>query len=405
MTFDDSVLVDRIKSSLQTLFEKQMMMNATLSSLGIPLEPAAADPFASSILFTSAFEFTWPMSRSVRNPEMVILDACSLPVMCMKVDFARSSSVFEEFRALLPDLLSDKRSPVPRARWKDLWSSEPSSVAAMEKQIIKLAEQALWSMGTDPAYATDACSRVKAKPDDQVHFLLDAMNADDVPFEDWMVDSGKPKPQNASGCRDSKKKQKKRLRGAAATPQRPPSPVRNNEEEEEEDEEAEEDASRTQSSEHISADDESVGHGVFNVGHYETGLSTAMTAASTPALVTGNCLKGLPLLPPASPTQSAGSMLQPRQLVCYIWNQTSQFPNHDSPDSPSRSRADSFSRGAWLEPSQPDTPATPVAKAIVKNTFLDIDDPHERPHVASRASRSLSPSYSRDESWHDHWHV
>jgi hypothetical protein len=150
--------------------------------------------------------------------------------------------------------------------------------------------------------------------------------------------------------------------------------------------------------------DESIGQGVFHIGAAHSGISAEPTAACTPAAACLKC-KDVPKLPPLSPPGSNASM-QPRQLVCYIWNQTSQFPNDNAEYGQTGRAADNFFRGAWLEPSQPGTPCV-SAKAVVKNTFVDIDDPSERPSSMSRASRSLSPSHlrSRDESWHDHWHV
>lgn len=158
---------------------------------------------------------------------------------------------------------------------------------------------------------------------------------------------------------------------------------------------------------HTKDGDGSISQGVLHVGAAHLGgdleSSTEPTAASTPAMA---CLKSpyLPELPPLSPL-GGNSTMQPRQLVCYIWNQTSQFPNDTAEHGQSGRAADNFSRGAWVEASQPGTPCE-SAKVVVKNTFVDIDDPSERPSSMSRASRSLSPSHlhSRDESWHDHWH-
>lgn len=404
MSFDDAVLVDRIKSSLQALFQKQMMMNATMSTLGMNMAGSSADPFATSTIFTQAFEFTWPASRSMQNPHLVMLEAGSLPIMAMKLDFAARPQIFEDFKALLPDLFSErsKRTPIPRARWKDLWSSEPSSVSDMERQIVKLVEQAFWTMGADHAFANsdDGMQQITNR---KVQLQVAACDADCIDFEDWMMEPCLSPNAKPSG--DSKKTtKKKRARGVPAglTRQASQSPSVLHETDESSLDESE--LNGDQETESKEDSDENIGQGVFHIGAAHSGISAEPTAACTP---TAACLKfkDFPKLPPPSPLGSNASM-QPRQLVCYIWNQTSQFPNDNAEHGQTGRAADNFFRGAWLEPSQPGTPCV-SAKAVVKNTFVDIDDPSERPSSMSRASRSLSPSHlhSRDESWHDHWHV
>eukprot|EP00441_Pelagodinium_beii_P044460 CAMPEP_0197635012 /NCGR_PEP_ID=MMETSP1338-20131121/10947_1 /TAXON_ID=43686 ORGANISM="Pelagodinium beii, Strain RCC1491" /NCGR_SAMPLE_ID=MMETSP1338 /ASSEMBLY_ACC=CAM_ASM_000754 /LENGTH=394 /DNA_ID=CAMNT_0043206985 /DNA_START=159 /DNA_END=1343 /DNA_ORIENTATION=+ len=391
MTFDDIVVVERIKSSLQALYEKQMMMNATMCNLGIPLGEAA-DPFASSMLFTEAFEFTWPMSRSQRNPQMVMMDPGAMPVMQMKPAFAANLRLFEEFKKILPDIFSEKRSPMPKARWKDLWNQEPSSVSAMERQIMKMVEQAFWALGADAAVnESSGASKVPL-----------TMEGDNVPFEDWMFEPPSPKSVTSADSKkmSNRKKKKKKLGGVPSTPSRHPVAPQAVEEEDEEDED---EVGTQENSEPLCSDDEIV-HGVFHTDHaHPTGISTQQTAASTPACSSAaGGLKGLPPLP----HQPSASM-QPRQLVCYIWNQTSQFPNQASADSPAAQPYDGFSRGAWMDPSQPGTPMTSAARVVVKNSFIDIDDPSEQQDVrACRTSRSLSPSFlSREESLRDdYWH-
>merc|ERR1712061_262449 len=59
-------------------------------------------------------------------------------------------------RRILPDFLTPQspRTLMPRARWKELWTTEPASVAALEQQLAKLVEQAFWAMTLDPTYKT-----------------------------------------------------------------------------------------------------------------------------------------------------------------------------------------------------------------------------------------------------------
>eukprot|EP00442_Polarella_glacialis_P059165 CAMPEP_0115143496 /NCGR_PEP_ID=MMETSP0227-20121206/60814_1 /TAXON_ID=89957 /ORGANISM="Polarella glacialis, Strain CCMP 1383" /LENGTH=450 /DNA_ID=CAMNT_0002552353 /DNA_START=117 /DNA_END=1469 /DNA_ORIENTATION=+ len=423
MSFDDPVLVDRIKASLQALFEKQMVMNVTMSSLGIPLS-GSSDPFASSVMFTSAFELTWQLRRAARNPEIVMVNPTCMPVMAMKPEFAMRGEVFQELRIVLPDLFSEKsgRSPIPRARWKEIWSTEPSSVPQMERQIVKLVEQAFWALGVDPAFAVDD-NPVSGK----VQLMAGSMDADSVEFEDWMLDTSLVLPQSPG---DSRKSKKKKLKGPAfqkPTLQQPSIEEMDDEDSEEIDHLEEETVGDTEDSGSrmmnepwpSDEDDESVGLGVFNVGLADslnaccsTDLTAASTEASTPALPNTR-IKGSKLADvPSTPTRS--TTMQPRQLVCYIWNQASQFPNSDDitrvAESPAsnRGRSSAFDRGQWQNKDQSGS-ETPVAaaKAIVKNTFIDIEYPAEKEDVGSRA-RSLPPSifHAHDYcEWHDHWHV
>merc|ERR1719162_1458761 len=115
-------------------------------------------------------------------------------LMTLRVDMLQGDRIFDRFRAILPDFLTCQkaRSPMPRARWKDLWMSEPSSVASLEAQLAKLVEQALWAMGVDPAFQV---------PDETPEPAL----ADTVLFESWMDEPEKG---------DSKKKRKKKKRAA-----------------------------------------------------------------------------------------------------------------------------------------------------------------------------------------------
>merc|ERR1719506_2299945 len=79
---------------------------------------------------------------------------------CMSIkqhhlDSANATELLSCFRQALPDFLTSQssRSPIPKARWKDLFSSKPQSVAAMDKQLAKLMEQSLWLMVSDAAHS------------------------------------------------------------------------------------------------------------------------------------------------------------------------------------------------------------------------------------------------------------
>merc|ERR1711974_441417 len=133
LCFEEPVLVDRIKASLQALYNKQEWMR----SLGIQLSGVADDPFAASSLFTQAFEFTWQIARSARNPNVVLVAPSGRPVMAVKDSFLEGEKLFVEFGRVLDDFLSERcgRVPLAKPRWKEIWTSEPSSVAAVELQL------------------------------------------------------------------------------------------------------------------------------------------------------------------------------------------------------------------------------------------------------------------------------
>merc|ERR1719335_1240864 len=97
----------------------------------------------------------------------------------------------------MPDLLKEHtgRVMLPRARWKELWITRPSSIAQMEQLLVKLVEQALWA-------ATENTKEIL--PDS------DKRNTGNVTFEPWMemeapssIESGKDKKQK----KKTKKKQ------------------------------------------------------------------------------------------------------------------------------------------------------------------------------------------------------
>mmetsp|Transcript_66200 Transcript_66200/g.160050 ORF Transcript_66200/g.160050 Transcript_66200/m.160050 type:complete len:473 (-) Transcript_66200:92-1510(-) len=444
MRFDDPCLVERIKSALQALFQKQMLMN----TLGIKLT-TAADPFAASALFTSAFEFTWQIARSTRNPSMILVDPMCMPVMAMKATFLEGDTIFRELGEVLPDLLSEKsgRAPLPKARWKDLWAIEPSSVQAMEQQLVKLVEQVLWAIGADPS-----C---------EVQRELEGGSSEPVPFEPWMESGESPKAKAKTGDAKKRKKQQKKQRASAASML---SEVTSStcsvgaslpEEEEEDEEEAslaatpapavEEDEEPSEGhfspddAEHRSADealsdDSSVGMGTMHFpgtmhsGEVSTSeVSREPTAASTPCLAhaKSRMASRRPMGSPVHSPLARHQAMSSGQLVCYIWNQASRVAPPASPRStsgPAQAQACStqatspFSRGQWTGPVSPapGTPAqlhSPVLSAVVRKTFVDIDDPNEFVPEPHRTSRSLPPTTRLAEATDAsdllayHWHL
>merc|ERR1712137_1397556 len=69
LRFDDVVLVDRVGVALQTLFQKQAMMN----HMGIKLCGTSENPFGNDKLLMNAFEFTWQFCEPKNNPELVVV--------------------------------------------------------------------------------------------------------------------------------------------------------------------------------------------------------------------------------------------------------------------------------------------------------------------------------------------
>lgn len=125
MTFEDPRLVERIEAAVQAMFVSHMMIAGD------------KDALAAATFFTSAFEFGWD-------------DVRSQPVLTMKKSFASNLEIFKLVRAVLPDLFCSSRPALHRVRWKDLWATRPTSVQALEQAIAKLMEQAFWAAVADP---------------------------------------------------------------------------------------------------------------------------------------------------------------------------------------------------------------------------------------------------------------
>mmetsp|Transcript_11840 Transcript_11840/g.22927 ORF Transcript_11840/g.22927 Transcript_11840/m.22927 type:complete len:509 (-) Transcript_11840:157-1683(-) len=207
--FEDAVLIGRIRSGVQELFEGQ----ARLRHLG--LDPdcrgksgGSSSFFAPSVLFTDAFDLPWKIAKSKENPDLIIMDPDDQPsLMTLRPQLLESDvEVFERFRRVLPDFLRPSRATRPLlapVRWKDIFASSCSSVAAMEQRLAQLLEQAFWAMVANPAYAVPETPGAPTCSDTL---------AADVPFEDWMVDA----EQDETRQKKKKKKQKKRVGDVAS---------------------------------------------------------------------------------------------------------------------------------------------------------------------------------------------
>merc|ERR1712039_234739 len=111
---------------------------------------------------------------------VVLVDPKLSPVLVMKEEFLQRTDFIECVRRVLPDFLTSQshRTPIARARWKELWATEPTSVAALEQQLAKLIEQAFWAMSLEPTYKT---MPMKPQPLEDVTYR----------FEPWMEEHDK----------------------------------------------------------------------------------------------------------------------------------------------------------------------------------------------------------------------
>jgi hypothetical protein len=418
MSFDDIVLVGRIRSALQALFEKHSVMQQLCVNLGCE-DTGSVDPFEASVLLKHAFEFTWGIARMADNPSIVMMSAAASPIMVMKVGFLQETQrLVGNMKNVLPDFLTQQatRMPMPKARWKDLWGVEPSSMIALEQQLAKLAEQALWAMVSDQSLAAQS--------------IEEDTGTSDLSLELWMTEHDREVSRAREAASRAGKKKKKR--------QRPQPTLPSASAEMSGDDIEPETQFEAVSSLHSDAEGgDIVVHGSYaSLPPYLTSKSedvstpvsstredgTTFTEESIdqdPEPVVEPCSSACGLLdlrPPSTPPSSAcGSRhWNPPQLVTYIWDHTSQMTsprnhNEETPESstcvsgavtrtPASRDSDAhgtpWHRGQWVLSKQaPVIDGKP--RAFVRNTFIDIDDPgDDRKLRSSRPSRSLSPGFS-----------
>ncbi|CAE8649857.1 unnamed protein product [Polarella glacialis] len=202
--FEDPVLVRCIRDAVQTLFQQQVVMaQMGMRARGSP-EP---DLFVDSMFLKDVFDLQWIVEKSDEHPDAVLMNPDAQPSwMRLQEAFLEGFLVFEICQGALPNFLASKtgRSPMPRARWKQLWAAEPSSVAALEQQLAKLLEQALWAMTSTLPMGEAATPRQTA-------------TEAEVPFEDWMgAPPGKISPKQ------KKKKNSQQSLKAGSVPETEP---------------------------------------------------------------------------------------------------------------------------------------------------------------------------------------
>lgn len=423
LRFEDPTLVENIRSALQILYEKQAFLK------GLIALQENEDPFESSMLLKEAFEFTWSISRSKQDPELVLVDPTQYPVMVMKVDFLQRKDFIECLRKVLPDFLRPHapRCPTPRARWKELWSVEPTSVAAIEQQLAKLVEQAFWAMALDPAYKT---------PPAKLHPVEDLSRA----FEPWMEEYDKKAAKLRETAKKKNKKQKSRTAPARSTSEEA---IRSTvDEEEEEGEEGHDERFRHTSSllevqeeraegasskanSVVSSDESvfvsgrylSVPHGQEEPAGAKQEAGTAKSAhvpagygEQPPAAEEPPHMPQTPRTPqPASPhTPGTTPLYQqdwPAAETCC------PTPSCTASTRTPPSSVENWSRGRWFSPGgRPSVGST--IRAVVRKTFIEIDVGSDAPSPSDRKkSRSLSPrctsnlAESEDaDPWYWYWH-
>jgi len=191
MTFEDRDLVSAIQCALSELqLNHEAMVAAGLAD--------DSDPFKSSLLLRDAFAFNFNGKRSSSDPSLAIV-ASESSFMGMTDEFLTREDFFDQLKIVLPDVLSpkpaSKRIRSPRPSWKHLWDVAPSSFSALEQNLVKTVEQALWAMTSNPQLVAPTAGPVEQ---------------DGTLDEDWMdEDVSDAKLKKTSGKKSKKKRQQK----------------------------------------------------------------------------------------------------------------------------------------------------------------------------------------------------
>jgi hypothetical protein len=407
------------------------------------------DAFEGSTLLKEVFEFTWGVSRLASDPKVAVLSPTASPAMVMKVDFLQQPErLAEQMKGVLPDFLSPKppRAVLPRARWKELWVSEPSSIMGLEQQLAKLVEQALWVMAAEPLPAACGTDATEASPSE-------------LQLEPWMTEHDDQVAKARGAEKKAKKPKKKKPQLTVLEPI---------EDTAQSDSEEEEDLELCAAVGGCTTEASDVENSLAEQVHAQLDLATSFEAESDqaggvgiegssvvvqgsylslplpieqPALGVGEeypmhmsplhlpdalneelppCALRPPRTPPSSPL-GASRTWQPPELVNYLWGQTSRLSaspgdgeaceSHPctpggasgaistrTPVTPmsltSSAQGTPFHRGLWM-PVQQQVPVPSTTRLVVRNTFIDVDvmrDAEKTP--GQRSSRSLSPSFS-----------
>lgn len=203
--FDDPVLLDRVRSSLQALYEKQALME----QLGLGGGGPRADPFESSVLLKEAFHFSWSIARSKHQPNVVMIDPVARAVLAVKPEYLATEDIVGRVREAVPEFVTQqaRHAQIPRARWKEFFAAEAASLAQLERQLSQLLEQALLAMATDPAYRVEVAEEAPL-----------GNPSGEVAIEAWMLDHDE---EAAKAGRVAKRKKAKKPTEKTSKPLEP----------------------------------------------------------------------------------------------------------------------------------------------------------------------------------------
>lgn len=202
---EDAVMVSRLRCVVDAFCQKQSWMR----HIGLTIGDAdlSRSFIAGSKLFTECFYLPCAVAKSEEIPGLQFIDPGNQPSwMAVREEVLTDDrELFAQCKRVLPDFLAPPsgpmgRTPTPRARWKELWVIEPSTVSALEQQLAKLVEQVLWQMASDNAFASVTPAVAEDPPP------LDTAISE-VAFEDWMTDKVPKK----------KSKKKKKANGDCAS--------------------------------------------------------------------------------------------------------------------------------------------------------------------------------------------
>eukprot|EP00930_Biecheleria_cincta_P001463 TRINITY_DN102600_c0_g1_i1.p1 TRINITY_DN102600_c0_g1~~TRINITY_DN102600_c0_g1_i1.p1 ORF type:complete len:402 (+),score=81.26 TRINITY_DN102600_c0_g1_i1:45-1208(+) len=353
MYFEDPGLITCIRNAVQNLFQKQVMMAKLGMWQGHESEP---DLLLDSVFLKDIFDLHWIVEKSPEFEDAVLMNPEIQPaLMTLKPAACEGCVIFDCLRLALPDFLGSKtgRGPLPRARWKQLWAVEPSSVGAFEQQLAKLAEQALWALGLN-----HACEARREESRPQAH----------VEVEDWMLESTVPLPPNA-GSKSKKKKHKSKKHGIAS----------NSEVLDSEASVQPQDVDEKEADMEVAASCLTCKSGDAERHQEQSSVEEGMTA-----------IDSRPSEPEVLQTAPETVSQTAQEAVAHqYWDWHSDMERTTAfhwclPSNP-------FSRGFWS--SSRSSARVEGPSAVVRNTFIDIVEQEDTSQSHLRMSRSLSPRY------------
>mmetsp|Transcript_22811 Transcript_22811/g.53286 ORF Transcript_22811/g.53286 Transcript_22811/m.53286 type:complete len:468 (-) Transcript_22811:292-1695(-) len=429
LRIEDITLVERIRGSLQALWANQVLMQQ-MGLAPVVAENESSDPFEESIVLKQMFEFTWDIARSAQHPNTVLVDPLRHPVMAVKLSFLEAGDVLAVMQRVLPDFLleSSGRAPLPQAKWKDLFSTDPPSVVALEKQLAKLVEQALWIMHRQHCKAGQEAAKKLCVQEDTATASADQ----EIVLEPWMAEYDAKAVQQAAA--KGKKSKKSKKQGLAVQQEK---------------------SKKLETMKEVASERDATSPRVLRHHYWQSPLQCGDQSAPSSWHSGDGCdrcgeeIEAKLALPedldtksesdaaescPATPCgRCEDSSNTPSRLVNYIWGQTAQLPPAESVDADAdadecyspRSCSTSeplasedlsvtspshmgtpWSRGSWA-PTPPSQGS--AVTVVVRKTFIDIEVPENgRKTRRERIARSLSPRPSADvedeDPWRWYWH-